>query len=353
MRPFLFILSFFFATSALSEPRIERIGDRLNHPWGMDFLDEAHILVTERRGTVFKINLVDGVKTQIKGVPDVFHVGQGGLLDVAVPRKDPGAIYFCYARPVESGGATAIGRGTLNGNRLKNVTTLFTSNAANGGGRHFGCRLEITDEYIFATLGDRGQRFDAQDPKSHSGSVIRLNRDGTWPSDNPNLDSWRPELFTKGQRNPQGLARNPATGEIWLHEHGPRGGDEINIVRPGKNYGWPDVSHGEEYAGGKIGIGTSAPQFEDPIWVWVPSIAPSGMAFYEAEMFPEYRGHLLVGSLKFKSLYLVELKDNRPISEKVLFQDLIGRIRDVAVAPDGAILLLTDESNGGVFRLYQ
>lgn len=353
LRLVLCFLSFLYSAAALSEPRIERVGGSLNHPWGMDFLDDAHVLVTERRGKLFKINLVNGAKTEITGVPNVFHVGQGGLLDVAVPHDDNGAIYFCYARPVDGGGATAIGRGYLNGNQLENVTTFFTSNTAYSGGRHFGCRLEITDQHIFATLGDRGQRFDAQNPKSHSGSVIRLNHDGTWPSDNPKLEGWEPELFTKGQRNPQGMARNPVTGDIWLHEHGPRGGDEINIVKSGENYGWPEVSFGEEYAGGKIGIGTSAPQFEDPVWVWVPSIAPSGMAFYEADMFPEYKGHLLVGSLKFKSLYLVELEVNLPISEKVLFQNLIGRIRDVAVAADGSILILTDETNGGLYRLYQ
>lgn len=342
-----------FAQHTNAAPTIEKIGPNLNHPWGMDFLDETTMLVTERSGKMFKIDLGSGQATEIQSAPEVFHVGQGGLLDVMVPDNSDGMIYYCYAGVTEDGGATTVERAILEGDKLVDHVTMFQSNSANNGGRHFGCRLEMIGPHVYATIGDRGQRFDAQDPTSHSGSVIRLNFDGSIPDDNPKIKDWQPQLYTKGQRNPQGMALNPTTGDIWLHEHGPRGGDEINIIKPGKNYGWPDVSHGEEYAGGKIGIGTSAPQFEDPVWVWVPSIAPSGMAFYDGDMFPQYRGHLLVGSLKFRSLYLVELADNKPVSERVLFKNLIGRIRDVAVDKEGAIYLLNDEADGGLYRLSQ
>ena len=172
-------------------------------------------------------------------------------------------------------------------------------------------------------------------------------------SNSIDYSNWQNDIFSKGHRNPQGMALNPYNGEIWLHEHGPRGGDEINIVQSGLNYGWPKVSYGEEYSGGKIGLGTSAKGYEEPIWKWVPSIAPSGMAFYQGTMFPDLDGHLLVGSLKFRSLYLVALDNNRPISQSVLFQNVIGRIRDVDVAADGSIYLLNDEKDGGVYRVFQ
>jgi glucose/arabinose dehydrogenase len=342
-----------FTTSSHADPVIERIGKTLFHPWGMDFLSDTSMIVTERRGRMFKINLESGTRDELSGVPNVFSFRQGGMLDVMVSEEDPSIIYYCYSRPEGNTASTAVDMAKLDGNDLTQTKTIFVANNKSNASIHFGCRLETSGDKLFVTMGDRGSRFDAQDPKIHSGAVVRLNLDGSVPADNPNLDGWEPELYSKGHRNPQGMALNPSNGELWLHEHGPRGGDEINVVKPGENYGWPIVSHGEEYAGGKIGIGTSSPEFEDPLWTWIPSIAPSGMAFYEGEMFPEFKDKLLVGSLKFRSLYAVDLKSDRPVSETPLFENTIGRVRDVAIAPDGSIYLLSDQKDGGLYRLSQ
>jgi len=204
------------------------------------------------------------------------------------------------------------------------------------------------------SIGDRGNRYEAQDANSHAGSVIRVNKYDGSTNDKKAYNSWPAEVYTKGHRNPQGMAINNKTNEIWVNEHGPKGGDEINVLKPGKNYGWPIVTYGEEYWGGKIGQGiTSLKGFEDPLWYWVPSIAPSGMIFYNKNMFPEFKGHLLIGSLKFRSLYILKLQDDRPILENIILKNKIGRIRDVAVSKDGSILLLTDEREGGLYRLFR
>ena len=218
---------------------------------------------------------------------------------------------------------------------------------------HYGCRLALDNGYIYASLGERGERYDAQNPELHAGTIIRLHNDGRIPEENPNRAGWAPEILSIGHRNPQGMAIHPNTGKIWTHEHGPRGGDEINIISAGTNYGWPTVSYGQEYIGGSIGIGTSAPGFVEPVWVWTPSIAPSGMAFYEGEMFPQFNGNLLVGSLKFHRLYLVKIVNGLPKSEFVILENVIGRVRDVDVAADGSILLLSDEVDGGLYRLSE
>lgn len=342
--------------------KIERIGDTLAHPWGMDFLSDTEILVTERGGKLFHIDIQSQTQREVTGVPDVFSFRQGGLLDIKVDENDPSTIYFCYSKPDGNQASTALGKAVLKDFELTDQSTLFVANNISNSSIHFGCRIEIVNDQIYLAVGERGQRDEAQDPSIHSGAVIRLNLDGSIPQDNPSsgglsnsvdYSKWQDDIFSKGHRNPQGMALNPHNGEIWLHEHGPRGGDEINIVQSGLNYGWPKVSYGEEYSGGKIGLGTSAKGYEEPIWKWVPSIAPSGMAFYQGSMFPDLDGHLLIGSLKFRSLYLVALNKNRPVSESVLFQNVIGRIRDVDVAADGSIYLLNDEKDGGVYRIFQ
>ena len=208
----------------------------------------------------------------------------------------------------------------------------------------------LADNFIYLSLGDRGARDAAQDSSIYAGAVIRLHVDGKLAP--AGLTGGLAGSFTKGHRNPQGMAIYPQTGEMWVHEHGPKGGDEINILQEGANYGWPILSYGREYFGGQIGDGqTQAPDFADPVWVWVPSIAPSGMAFYTGDMFPEFKGDLLVGSLKFRSLYHIRLEGGRPVSEQALLKREIGRVRDVAMAADGSILLLSDEENGGLYRL--
>lgn len=328
-----------------------RIGERLRHPWGMDFLTPDTMLITERRGTLWRYDLGTGQRTSLQGVPEVVHAGQGGMLDVLV---HDGAIYLCYSRPMEGGAATAVSRARLEGDQLVNTTVIFTSNTISSSPYHFGCRLGVADGHLYITMGERGDRDTAQHPALHAGAVVRLRPDGRLPKDNPQPGGWAEGLYTKGHRNPQGLAIHPETGALWIHEHGPKGGDEINILHPGANYGWPVVSHGREYTGGQVGDGqTSAPGFTDPVWVWVPSIAPSGMVFYQGEMFPEWQGSLLVGSLKFKSLYVVEMRDGLPTDEAAFLRSRIGRIRDIAIAPDGAILLLSDERDGGLYRVVR
>ena len=351
-----FLTTLILTTTVTAQPLIQRIGEPLSHPWGMDFLDDKTLLVTERGGQLYRVDLMTGNRTTIGNVPQVWAARQGGLLDVAVWRDSaasPPSVYLCYSRPVNDGSVTAIDKAGFDGQTLTNRTTIFTANNPSESAVHYGCRLALDRSHLYASLGERGERDDAQDPALHAGAVIRLYHDGGVPVDNPKLPGWAPELFSKGHRNPQGMAIHPKTGAVWTHEHGPRGGDEINMITAGANYGWPKVSHGREYYGPSIGSGTSAPGLADPLWVWTPSIAPSGMVFYQGKMFDYLNGQLLVGSLKFKRLYLVILENGVPVREAVMLDGTIGRVRDVAVAFDGSILLLSDEDEGGLYRIAE
>ena len=344
---------------ANAAPKIERLGPALTHPWGMDFLSPSEVLVTTRKGQLFSITIATGATKMIKGLPKVAYFGQGGLLDIAI---DGDMIYLCYAKALGNDTATAIDKARLVGDRLTGRMTIFTANQPSASVHHFGCRLALDDGLLFASLGDRGMRHSAQMPHSHNGAIIRIAADGSPPEDNPRLDGWADEIFTIGHRNPQGMAIHPDTGDLWTHEHGPQGGDEINIHIAGENYGWPVVSHGKEYGTSTpVSEHTSHPEMQDPKWVWTPSIAPSGMAFYPttATMFPYLAGSLLVGYLKFKRLYQVILSDKgTPIDERVILDRTLGRIRDIAVAEDGALLILNDATDrsrptGGLYRLSQ
>ena len=363
---------------------VERIGARLQNPWGMDFITDTSMLVTERRGRLWRYDLDSGSRVEIGNTPDVVAQGQGGLLDVLVHQQDgQDVVYLCYSRAVAAGVATAVNRAVLSNDSLEDSRIIFTSNTAKQGGRHFGCRMVISDNHLYLSIGDRGDRDTAQDGTLHGGSVVRLGLDGSVPDDNPSANSpstsspstsnssasssnadnpdakdwpdvqdWVAENYTIGHRNPQGMAIHPETGALWVHEHGPRGGDEINILKAGANYGWPITSHGKEYSGGTINNGLkSAPGVTDPVWVWVPSIAPSGMAFYQGDRFPELKDTLLVGSLVFRSLYVVVLEGGVPKREEAILKRRIGRVRDVAVGVDGSVLLLSDEHGGGLYRL--
>ena len=346
-----FVLFFLFFNNAVYsdiQVNIERVGEPIAHPWGVSQIDGSHYLVTARSGELFKVDINTGQHQPISNVPAVFAKRQGGLLDVGIENS---TVYLCYSRPMPDGkAATALYRAELAGNALQGGKVLFTSNFLSTSGHHFGCRIVLVEDFIYLALGERGERDTAQDNALYSGAVIRLTKEGHLAP--ASGDNWPKGVFTKGHRNPQGMARHLRTGEIWLHEHGPKGGDEINILQAGANYGWPIVSHGREYYGGKVGEGlTKAEGFADPAWVWIPSIAPSGMAFYDRDMFPELKGGLLVGSLKFRSLYHLRLEGEKPASEEVILKQQIGRIRDVMVAEDGAILLLSDEVNGGLYRL--
>ena len=292
--------------------------------------------------------------TKIANVPAVFARRQGGLLDVLTHKNTSGLLsaYICYSKPVNGGAVTALDRAEVQKDSLINRQTLFQANDVSARAVHFGCRIAIHNNHLYLSIGDRGQRDNAQNFGSHAGAVVRLNLDGLIPENNPVFLNGAPGLFTKGHRNPQGMAIHPLTGDVWINEHGPKGGDEINILQAGANYGWPLASFGKEYFGGPVGDGlTSFPGTTDPVWHWTPSIAPSGMAFYDKQMFPELTDGLLVSSLKFRRLYHVQLADNLPTSQSVILDRRIGRIRDVEITSDGAILLLSDEANGGLFRL--
>ena len=351
------VISGLYAAAAqgpAADAKIEQIGPSLAHPWGISLIDNRTALITLRDGELIRMYLDTGDVTKIANVPAVFARKQGGLLDVLTHKDTSGllSIYICYSKPVTGGAVTALDRAELKKDRLINRQTLFQANDVSARAVHFGCRITIYNNHLFMSIGDRGQRNNAQALTSHAGAVVRLHLDGMIPENNPNFENGAPGLFTKGHRNPQGMAIHPLTGDIWVNEHGPKGGDEINILQAGANYGWPLASFGKEYFGGPIGDGlTSFPGTKDPIWHWTPSIAPSGMAFYDKQMFPELSGGLLVTSLKFRRLYHLQLKNNLPNRQSVILDKRIGRVRDVEIAPDGAILLLSDEATGGLFKL--
>ena len=342
--------------------QIEQIGPTLKNPWGMDFINDSELLVTEKKGRIFRVNISDGSSIQIQNAPIVASTVQGGLLDIIYNEGD---VFYCYSKDTSKGTVLAIDSANIVDDKLDKRLTIFESNNPSWSSYHFGCRLEISNGKLFATLGERGNRFNSQDASTHAGSIIRINFDGSVPNDNPKLEGWAPENFSIGHRNPQGMKLNPETQEIWAHEHGPKGGDEINIIVAGDNYGWPVVSHGFEYGTeDKVSEHESLPGFNDPEWVWIPSIAPSGMDFYavgsdEKMMFPGLQGSLLVGSLKFRRLYSISInEDGLPESESILIDGALGRIRDVAVAQDGSILILNDESSlskpeGGLYRIFK
>jgi glucose/arabinose dehydrogenase len=316
------------------------------------------MLVTERPGRL-RIIAADGtlLPEPVAGVPEVYAHGQGGLLDVlrSPDFAENGLIYLSYAAPGDGGAGTAVARGRLVGNReLADVETIFEAVPKSSGGRHFGSRMVWgPDGKLYVTVGERGNDEWAQQRDRHPGSVLRLEADGSVPADNPFVGTpgVRPEIFTWGNRNPQGLIVHPERREIWEQEHGPRGGDEINILKPGANYGWPVITYGTAYSGLPMGEGTAKPGMEQPIFQWTPSIAPSGMTYYTGDAFPAWRGSLFVGSLKFRYLERLELDGTRVTHREELLRGELGRIRDVRQGPDGMLYLLTDESDGALTRL--
>jgi len=337
--------------------RITEIVAGLEHPWGLTFLPDGRMLVTERPGRLRMI--ADGrlEAEPVAGLPPIEAHGQGGLLDVALHPHfaENRLVYFSYAGSGEGGISTEVARGKLVDSRLEDVQVLFRQQPRSKSGRHFGSRLVFDRQgYLYITLGDRGERERAQRPGDHAGSVIRLHDDGRIPADNPFIgkEGWKPEKFTLGNRNIQGAALHPKTGEVWAHEHGPQGGDEVNIIRAGINYGWPVITYGVNYViGTAIGEGTHKPGMAQPLYYWVPSIAPSGMAFYTGDRFPRWRGDLLVGSLKNRMLVRLSLDGEQVVGEERFLHDVLGRIRDVRQGPDGFIYLLTDEYDGSLVRL--
>lgn len=340
--------------------RTQVLADGLEHPWGLAFLPDGAAILTERPGRL-RILAGDALSDPIEGVPDVVAEGQGGLLDVAVhpDHANNGLVYLSFSEAGEGGVGTAVARGKLvreaGSARLEAVETIFSMSPKSRTTHHFGSRLVFApDGNLFVTTGDRGDGDRSQDSMDHAGAVLRIKDDGSIPTGNAfvNSSKGKPEIWSKGHRNIQSATINSLTGSLLTVEHGAKGGDELNRPEVGRNYGWPVISYGVDYSGAKIGTGTEAEGYEQPLHYWDPSIAPSGMASYAGDMFPEWKGDLLVGSLKFQLLSRLERDDKGAIlGEERLLEGQFGRIRDVEVAPDGSVWLLTDEDDGVLVRL--
>jgi glucose/arabinose dehydrogenase len=342
--------------------RIVTVTERLEHPWGLAFLPDGRMLVTERAGRL-RIVGRDGKPAPqlVAGLPKIEEFGQGGLLDVALhPRfAENGLVYLSFADRGDGGHGTAVLRGRLAGPmenaRLEAVEIIYRQAPKSRGGRHFGSRLVFDRAgFLFVTQGDRGEQDRAQSLDDLAGKVVRLHDDGRVPKDNPFVAraGARPEIFTLGNRNVQGAALHPTTGALWTHEHGPQGGDEVNVLRAGVNYGWPVITYGVNYGiGTKIGEGTSKAGLAQPLHYWVPSIAPSGMAFYTGDRFIRWQGDLFVGALRDQLLVRLRLDGEKVVKEERMLQGAVGRIRDVRQGPEGFLYLLVDSSSGAIVRL--
>jgi glucose/arabinose dehydrogenase len=334
--------------------KVETVAGKLQNPWGLAFLPDGRMLVTERPGKL-RVVTKDGTKSDpLKGVPEVAASGQGGLLDVAVDPKfaENGLVYLSYSEPGEGGAGTAVARGKLGTDALDNVEVIFRQKPKVGGGLHFGSRLAFSpDGKLFVTLGDRFKFEPAQDLSTHIGKVVRINPDGSVPEDNPFVgqDGKLPEIWSYGHRNAQGAAIHPETGKLWENEFGPLGGDELNVVEPSKNYGWPLVSWGKHYDGKEIPDPPTRPEFTDAIQHWTPVISPSGMSFYTGDAIPGWKGNLLIAGLSAQGIVRLTLDGEKVTDEERI--PLKSRIRNVVQGPDGAVYALTDAGNGKILRL--
>ncbi|MBI1265733.1 MAG: PQQ-dependent sugar dehydrogenase [Alphaproteobacteria bacterium] len=338
---------------------VETVASGLEFPWSIDFLPDGSRLVTEREGRLRVIGADGALRAApVTGLPDdLIAIRQGGLMDVRVAPdfETTRHVYFTYAQGTESANGTALARGVLSADMsaLEDLQVLFRANIDKASGFHFGGRILFNEDgTLFLTLGDGGRTpQEAQDPANHLGTVVRLHLDGSIPADNPQVENAAQGVFSFGHRNVQGIDRNPATGSVWTTEHGPRGGDEINILAPGVNFGWPTVTYGINYNGTIITEERERPEFEPPIWYWTPSIAPAGMAFYTGSAFEHWQGDLFHAALAGMTLQRMEISGDRVIGVENLLTGRNERYRDVRVGPDGAIYLLVDDSDGAVIRL--
>ena len=338
------------------------VASGLEHPWGLALLPDGNWLVTEKPGRLRIVTKEGQIGAPITGVPEVDARGQGGLLDVILSPNftQDRLVYFSFAQPREGGNGTAVARARLSADntKLENLQIVFQVAQTYDGNKHYGSSLAFApDGKLYITIGERSdkpKRPDAQDLGTHHGKVIRINADGTVPQDNPFVGraGTLPQNYTYGHRNPQGIAIQPGTGAVWTIEHGTRGGDELNLIQAGSNYGWPLAGYGIEYSGEAIpGLATTAEGTVQPVYYWDPVIAPGGMTFYEGNMFPEWKGNALIGGLGGKHLVRVVIENNKVVGEERLLTGLGEGIRDVAVAPDGAVWVITDEEDGKLVRL--
>jgi len=328
----------------------------LEQPWGMAFLPDGRLLITERPGRlrIFANGRLE--RAPVGGLPKVYARGQGGLLDICLhPDFARNAqLYLTYSGEGEGGAATVLARAEFRNNALVGVRPIFEALPRTSGGLHFGSRVVFDRAgLLYVTCGERYQMQRAQNLADLGGKVVRLRDDGTVPPDNPFVgrEGARPEIFTYGHRNPQGMAMHPDTGRLWLAEHGPRGGDELNLLKAGANYGWPRATHGIDYSGSTISPNKSLPGMEDPVRVWVPSISPSGLAFYTGDRFPGWKGSAFTGALSDNALFRIELDGDRYVGEERLLVDQLPYIRDVRQGPDGLLYLVTHTDSGGLYRL--
>lgn len=335
--------------------KVERVLSNLKVPWSIAFLPGCELLITERRGNLFHFD-AGGKRTKISHGLKINAKGQGGLLDVvaATSFEDTREVYLSYSSPNKNGRiGTVVSKGILspNNSKLQKVTTIFTMQPGSAGNRHYGSRIvEHYDGTLFITLGDRGDRDTSQDLTSHNGSIVRINTDGTVPESNPfhKQDNVLPEIWSYGHRNPQGADLDLA-GNLLVSEHGPKGGDEVNLVIKGKNYGWPIIGYGTHYSGQKIGVGTKKEGLEQPKHYWDPSIAPSGLMVYSGKLWPEMKGNIFVGSLKFDYISRIDSEKNYQEVEKIVLPET-KRVRDIREAPDGTIWFIS-EDRGSVYRI--
>ena len=350
------------APRSLTPPTIEgplavtEVARGFAHPWGLAFLPDGRMLVTERPGRLVLLEADGQSRRTLAGVPSVRAGGQGGLLGIALSPNfaQDRLVYLSFSEAGDGGAGTAVARGRFTGTALENTEIIWRQVPKVGGGNHWGSRLVVArDGTLFVTTGDRyGERERAQDVATTIGKVVRINADGSVPKDNPLVGraGARPEIWSYGHRNLQGAALHPETGQLWTLEHGARGGDELNFPRAGRNYGWPVITYGVDYSGLKIGEGTAKDGMEQPVYYWDPVIAPSGAAFYTGSAFPEWKGQLFVGSLRPGALVRLKLDGARVVEEARYLQN-VGRVRDVVQGPDGMLYLLTDASDGQLLRV--
>jgi aldose sugar dehydrogenase len=341
--------------------KLETVAKGLENPWALEFLPDGRMLVTEKAGRL-RVVAKDGTLGEpISGVPKVVTENQAGLLDVALAPDylDSGVIYFSYSEPREEGkNGTSLARAKLvldgDGGKLEDVSVIFRQEPAYKSFHHFGSRIVFAgDGTLFLTVGERNMaRQEAQNPANTIGKVIHITADGAAAPDNPKLAGWDPKVWSIGHRNVQGAEIDPATGKLWTLEHGPQGGDELNQPEAGKNYGWPVITYGKEYSGSPVGEGISSkPGLEQPVYYWNPSIATSSLAFYTGDLFPEWKGNILVGALKFMQVQRLVMRNGKVVAHEVLADDIGERVRDVKQGPDGAVYLVTDDTNGRIVRM--